>query len=148
MNGSRVELTRGGDVATTRQATEAPIFDHDTASYIADLASKGSTVAIAAEEDPVQDFYLLQVTSDGIVELHSNVTDDYQCHYYRDRLLKGHFYIREKIHDMTFAIDNTQKAFVHAATVCPICGDLPVRKRGQKSIYKLPLKENEIIASM
>ena len=49
---------------------------------------------------------------------------------------------------MTFAIDNTQKAFVHAATVCPICGDLPVRKRGQKSIYKLPLKENEIIASM
>ena len=53
MNGSRVELTRGGDVATTRQATEASIFDHDTASYIADLASKGSTVAIAAEDDPV-----------------------------------------------------------------------------------------------
>ena len=145
-----VELTREGDVATTRQATEAPILDHDTASYIADLASKGSTVAIAAEDDPVYDFYLLQVTSDGVEELDSNVTDDYQCHYYRgDRVLKGHFYIRENIHDMTFTIDEKWKAFVHAATVCHICGDLPVRKRGRKSIYKLPLKENEeIIASM
>ena len=145
-----VELTREGDVATTRQATEAPILDHDTASYIADLASKGSTVAIAAEDDPVYDFYLLQVTSDGVEELDSNVTDDYQCHYYRgDRVLKGHFYIRENIHDMTFTIDEKRKAFVHAATVRHICGDLPVRKRGRKSIYKLPLKENEeIIASM
>ena len=34
-------------------------------------------------------------------------------------------------------------------TVRHICGDLPVRKRERKSIYKLPLKENEeIIASM
>ncbi|XP_022801267.1 uncharacterized protein LOC111338965 [Stylophora pistillata] len=145
-----VELAREGDLATTRQATEAPILDHDTASYIADLASKGSTVAIAAEDDPVYDFYLLQVTSDGVEELDSNVTDDYQCHYYRgDRVLKGHFYIRENIHDMTFTIDEKRKAFVHAATVRHICGDLPVRKRGRKSIYKLPLKENEeIIASM
>ena len=39
--------------------------------------------------------------------------------------------------------------FVHAATVRHICGDLPVRKSGRKSIYKLSLKENEeIIASM
>ena len=39
--------------------------------------------------------------------------------------------------------------FVHAATVRHICSDLPVRKSGRKSIYKLPLKENEeIIASM
>ena len=144
-----VELTREGDVATTRQATEAPILDHDTASYIADLASKGSTVAIAAEDDPVYDFYLLQVTSDGVEELDSNVTDDYQCHYYRgDRVLKGHFYIRENIHDMTFTIDEKRKAFVHAATVRHICGDLPVRKRGRKSIYKLPLKENEEIIAL
>ena len=90
-----VGLPREGDVATTPQATEAPIWDHDTASYIADLANKGSTVAIAAENDPVWDFYLLQVISDRVEELDSNVTDDYQCHYYRgDRVLKGHFYIR------------------------------------------------------
>lgn len=62
-----VELTGEGDVAT-----EAPILDHDTASYIADLDSKGSTVAIAAEVDPVCDFYLLQVTSDIIEELDSH----------------------------------------------------------------------------
>ena len=82
-------------MATTQQATEAPILYHNTASYIADLASKGSTVAIAAEDDSVYDFYLLEVTSDGVEELDSNVTDDYQCHHYRgNRVLKGHFYIR------------------------------------------------------
>lgn len=51
----QVELARGGDVATTKQAGEAPVLDQDTASYIADLANKDSTVAIAAEEDPVYD---------------------------------------------------------------------------------------------
>ena len=45
-------------------------------------------------------------------------------------------------------IDEKRKAFVHAATVRHICGDLPVRKRGRKSIYKLPLKENEEIIAL
>ena len=124
-----VELTWEGNVATTRQATEAPILDHDTASYIANLASKGSIVAIAAEDNPVYNLYLLQVTSHGVDKLDSDVTDDYQCHYYRgDRVLKGRFYIRENIPDMTFTIDGKGKAFVHAVTVRHICGDLPVRK--------------------
>ena len=39
--------------ATTRQDTEIPVLDQDTASHIADLAVKGSTVAIAAVNDPV-----------------------------------------------------------------------------------------------
>lgn len=146
----QVELASEGDVATTRQAGEAPVLDQDTASYIADLANKDSTVATAAEEDPVYDFYLLKVTSDGVEELDSDVTDDYQCQYQQgDRVLKGHFFIRENIHDMTITIDLKRTAIVYAGTVRHICGELPVRKRGRKFIYKLPLRENEeIIASM
>lgn len=71
-----VELAREGDVATTREATEAPILDLDTASCIADLVNKGSTVAIAAEDDPVYDFYLFQITSSGVEELENDLTDD------------------------------------------------------------------------
>ena len=130
----QVELAKEGAVTTTRKVAEAPVLDQDTASYLADLTNKDSTVAIAAEEDPVYDLYLLKVTSDGVEELDSDVTDDYQCHYQQEnRVLKCHFFIRENIHD----------------TVRHICGELPVRKRGRKFIYKLPLRENEeIIASM
>ena len=144
-----MELAREGDVATTRQAGEAPVLDQDTASYIADLANKDSTVAIVAE-DPVYDLYLLKVTSDGVEELDSDVTDDYQCHYQQgDRVLKGHFFIRENIHDTTFTIDLKRTAIVYAGTVRHICGELPVRKRRRKFIYKVPSRENEeIIASM
>lgn len=53
-----MEICRDGSVATTRQATEEPILDYDTASHIADLAVKGSTVAIAADDNLMYDFYL------------------------------------------------------------------------------------------
>lgn len=46
-------------------------------AHIADLAAKGSTVAIAAFEDPAYDFYLLKVTSNGKKELQEPTTDDY-----------------------------------------------------------------------
>ena len=146
----QVELAREGDVATTRQAAETPVLDQDTASYIADLANKSSTVAIAAEDDPVYDFYLLKIISEGVEELDSDMTDDYQCHYQQgDRVLRGHFYLRENIHNMTFTIDEKHTAIVYAATVRHICGELPVKKRGRKFIYKQPLRENEeIIASL
>lgn len=43
----------------------------------------------------------------------------------------------------------TQIAMVYAATVRHICGDLPVKRRARKPVYKLPLLENEeIIASL
>jgi len=144
-----VDISRDGSVATTRQATEAPIVDHDTASHIADLVEKGSTVAIAADEDPMYDFYLLKVTSDGVEELESDFTDDYDNSALRgERVLKGNFYLRDNIHDMTFTLDEKRTAMVYAATVRHICGELPTKKQRRKTIYKLPLKENEeIIAS-
>jgi len=60
-----INIARDGSVATTRQNREENALDHDTAVHIADLATKESTVAIAADDDPVYDFYLLKVTSDG-----------------------------------------------------------------------------------
>lgn len=144
-----VVICRDGAVATTRQATEAPILDHDTASHIADLAEKGSTVAIAADDDPMYDFYLLKVTSDGVEELDSDFTDDYDNVALRgEQVLKGNFYLRENIHDMTFTLDEKRTAVVYAATVRHICGELQTKKQRRKTIYKLPVKENEeIIAS-
>ena len=72
-----VSIGRDGSVATLRQAAEIPILDHDTAAHIADLAVMGSTVAIAADDDPMYDFFLLKVTSEGVEELDSNYTYDY-----------------------------------------------------------------------
>ncbi|XP_022780703.1 vicilin-like seed storage protein At2g18540 [Stylophora pistillata] len=145
-----INILRDGSVATTRQANEEPILDHDTAVHLAELAVKGSTVAIAADEDPMYDFYLLQVTSDGVEELASDFTDDYHCTALKgQKVLKGHFYLRENIHDMTFTLDVKRIAMVYAATVRHICGDLPVKRRARKPVYKLPLLENEeIIASL
>lgn len=145
-----VSICRDGSVAATRQATETSILDHDTAGHIADLAVKGSTVAIAADDDPMYDFFLLKVTSEGVKELDSDYTDDYNFTALKgQQVLKGNFYLRDNIHDMTFTLDEKRTAVVYAATVRHICRELPGKKKGRKTIYKLPLKENEeIIASL
>ena len=70
-NWKEVTICRDGSVATTKQAAEQPILDRDAASHIADLAAKGSTVAIAAADDPMYDFYLFKVTSEGVEKLES-----------------------------------------------------------------------------
>ena len=83
-------------------------------------------------------------------ELDDNYTDDYEFTALRGtQALKGHFYLRDNIHDMTFTLDENRTAVVYASTVRQICGDIPRKKKGRKYIYKLPLKENEeLIASL
>ena len=92
----------------------------------------------------------MNVTSDGVEQLSENFTDDYQCHYYQgSEILKGHFYLRDNIHDMTYTLDKKKVAAVFAATVRHICSNLAVKKRNKKSIYKLSLMQHEkIIASL
>ena len=125
-----VEIKRETSTATTRQSTATSTLDNDTTSHMADLAAKGSTVAIAAFEDPVYDFYLLKVTSDGVIELEKPITDDYSCHYpIGSSVLKGHFYLRENLQDMTYTLDNKREAIVCAGTVRAICTDLSVKKK-------------------
>ena len=148
-NWKEVTICRDGSVATTRQAVQEPILDRDTASPIADLVSKGSTVAVAADDDPMYDFYLLKVTSKGIEELESDYIDDYQSTALRgEEVIKGNYYLSDNIHHMTFTLDVKRTAVVYVATDCHICGELPAKKKGRKTILKLPLKEHEIIASL
>ena len=143
-----INVRRDGSVATTRQATEESMINVDTASCMADLAIKGSIVAIAAADDQMYDFYLLKVTSEEAEELDLDFTDDYAFTALRGtRVLKGFFYLRDNIHDMTFTLDKTCTGVVYASTVREICGELPSKKRGRKLIYKLPLKDNEAILS-
>ena len=144
-----VVLDREPDGATTRQDAEQSALNHDSASHIADLGTKGSTVAIAAD-DTMYDFYLLRVSSDGVEELDETIIDDYGSQYYAGhQVLRGHFYLRENIHDMTFSLDTTRMAIVYAATVRHICGDLKQKGKKKKPIYKLSLEQNEdIIASL
>ena len=70
---------------------------------IADLVQEGSTVAIAADHDPSYDFYLLKVTNRET--LNKPATDDYGSEYPpRTKIIRGHFYVRENILDMTFKL--------------------------------------------
>lgn len=118
----KVEIKREASPAITRQSTATSALDNDTSSYIADLAARGSTVAIAAFEDPAYDFFLLKVTSDDVEELEKPLTDDYHCHYPSgSAVLKGHFFLRENLQDMTYTIDAKRVAMVYAGTVCAIC---------------------------
>ena len=143
-----VQLERESSAATTRQTvetTEAGLLD--TAVRIADLATKGSVVAIAAADDPDYEYYLLKVTSDGVIELESAVTDDYGCSFERgSAVLKGNFFIRDNLIDMTYKVDKNKSAFVLVGTVRHVCGEL---KRKRKGIFQIPLEVNEeIIASL
>ena len=55
---------------------------------------KGYHCTIAADDDPMYDFYLLKLTSEGVEELDENYTDDYEFTALRGtRGLKGHFYL-------------------------------------------------------
>lgn len=83
----------------------------------------------------------------GLVELDEPTTDDYGCTFPRGSLgLKGFFFVRDNIIDMTYKIDKNKTAFVLAGTVRHVCGELQKRR---KNIYKVPLTVNEeIIASL
>ena len=114
-----VRLERESSVATTRQAaeeTEATLGG--TAVRIADLAAKGSIVAIAAADDPDFDYYLLKVTGNGVKELGEATTDDYGCTFPRGSAgLRGNFFIRDNMIDMTYKLNEKKSAFALAATV-------------------------------
>jgi len=114
---------------------------------IADLAMKGSIVAIAAGDDPDFEYYLLKVTSDGVTELQEAFTDDYGLSFPLGSVgLEGNFFHRENIIDMTYKLDERKTAFVFSATVRHIFGEL---KKKRNNIFQVPLIVNEeIIASL
>ena len=145
-----LNIERERSSAITRNAEENAQVTTDTAVKIADLSEEGSVVAVAADADSSYDYYLLKVTSDGVVELLEDVTDDYGSVYTTGQeVLKGNFFLRDNLIDMTYRLEECKVAIVHAATVRHICCDLHVVKRGRKSVFRVPVDlSEEILASM
>ena len=128
---------------------EAVVTARDTSIRLADLAGKDSIVAVAAEDDPSYDYYLLKITSDGVEELTAPFTDDYGLTFGPGfHILKGHFLIRENLIDMSYKLDDKRLAAVHAATVRHICGEL-AKTKGRRPVFKISIAQNEeIMASL
>ena len=86
----------------------------------------------------------------NIKDLENYFIDDYGFTALKGELvLKGHFYLRVNLHDMTVALNEEKVAVIYAAAVRHICCELENRRRGRKIIYRLPLTENEeIIVSL
>ena len=73
---------------------------------LADLASVGTIVTVAAHLDPNYDYYLLQVTTNEAILLQEEQVDDYGCPMPAgSRVLKGHFFSCENSIDMTCRLD-------------------------------------------
>lgn len=131
-----IMLHREASAATTRAQREIPMAEH-VHLHVADLVGKDSIIAIAADEDDSYDNYLLKVTSEGPVEL-GDVTDDYGCAFTAgSSVLKGHFFLRDNLIDMTYKLDQKKVAFVFPGTVRYICSELIERGRGRKKVYQV-----------
>ena len=78
------------------------------------------------------------------------MTDDYSWQYPSgSAVLKGHFFLRENLQDMTYTLDTKRLAVVYAGTVHAICTDLSVKKKNRnKPIYKLSMQQHEEIIGL
>ena len=144
-----IMLQREASAATTRAQSETPLAE-PVHLHVADLVGKDSIIAIAADEDDSYDYYLLKVTSEGPVELGEDVTDDYGCAFTAgSSVLKGHFFLRDNLIDMTYKLDEKKVAFVFPGTVRYVCSELIERGRGRKKVYQVAWDVHEdIIASL
>ena len=147
-NWKEIMLSREPSNATTRTTEDAGTIEHSV--QLADLATKDSVVAVAAEDDSHYDYYLLKVTSSGIISLKENFEDTYGGSYLKGQtVLLGNFFLRENIIDRTYKVDD-KVAGVFPGTVRYICGPLvPMRKKGPRPTFQVPLDEHEqILASL
>ena len=62
-----IKLSREPSGTKTRAAEDATTNEQSV--QLADLATKDSIVAVAAEDDSHYDYYFLKVTSDGVIRL-------------------------------------------------------------------------------
>ena len=53
-------------------------------------------------------------------------------------ILKGHFFLRDNLIDMTYKLDQKKVALVFPGTVRYVCSELIERGRGRKKFIKLP----------
>lgn len=142
-------LQREASAATTRAQRETPVAE-PVHLHVADLVGKDSIIAIAADEDDSYDYYLLKVTSEGPVVLREDVTDDYGCAFPAgSSVLKGHFFVRDNLIDMTYKLDQKKVTVVFPGTVRYVCSELIERGRGRKKVFQVAWDVHEdIIASL
>ncbi|PFX26968.1 PiggyBac transposable element-derived protein 5 [Stylophora pistillata] len=147
-NWKEIVLSREPSGVMTRTTEDASTIEHSV--QVADLATKESTVAVAAEDDSHYDYYLLKVTSNGVISLQENFEDPYSGSIYSkgEAVLLGNFFLRENIIDRTYKLDD-KVAGVFPGTVRYICGPLVSKRRRARPIYQVPLDEHEqILASL
>ena len=136
-------LSREPSGAITRATEDASTMEQ--AVQLADLVTKDSVVAVAAEDDSHYDYYLLKITSNGVVSLEENFEDPYGNIYSKGQaVLLGNFFLRENIIDQTYKLDD-KVAGVFPGTVRYICGPLVSRRKRGRPIYQVPLNEHEQI---
>ena len=116
-----------------------PLPDVNCTEMIAEMARTDSVVALAAVCDPNYDCYLLKVTSDGIQNLENIETDNYGTTMPSgSKVLRGHFFVRENLLDMTYKLETSKSVIVHIRTVRCICFDLEmIKKKTLKQFTKL-----------
>ena len=113
-----IVLQRETFAANTRAQSEHPVAE-PVHLHVADLFTKDSIIAIAAEEDNSFDYYLLKITSDGHVVLKDHVTQDYGCALPAGNTVrKGHFFLRDNLIAITYKLDDKKVAVVFPGTVC------------------------------
>ena len=132
-----------------KETRSEPLPDVNPTEMIAEMATTDSVVALAAEADPNYDYYLLKVTSDGIQNLKNIETDNYGTTMAAgSKVLRGCFFVRENLLDMTYKLQTSKSAIVHTRTIRCICFDLAmIKKKGKssKTIYKVSLQQHEEI---
>ena len=133
-------ILTAGDPAVTRQNKDTA--NQDCVNGLTDLVEAGSTVAIAAADDALYDYYLLKVSSPGAIILPVDIIDDYGAAYQKGAFVpEGKFLLRDNI-DMTYKLDSKQ-AIVYANTVRAVCGELTVIKKRRKELFKLSLAQHK-----
>ena len=147
-NWKEIVLSREPSGVVTRTTEDASTIEHSV--QVADLTTKDSIVAVAAEDDSHYDYYLLKVTSSRVISLQENFEDPYSGSIYskEQAVFLGNFFLRENIIDRTYKIDD-KMAGVFPGTVRYICGPLVPKRRRGRPIYQVPLDEHEqILASI
>ena len=139
-----VKLAREPSGSTTRAAEDVTTTEQSV--QLADLATKDSIVAVAAEDDSHYDYYLLKITSDGVTKLKDNFKDPYgniKLFKKGQFVLQGKFFLRENLIDQTYKLDE-KVAAVLPGTVRYICGALQSKGK-RRQIFQVPLNEHEQI---
>lgn len=137
-----VKLER--EAVTRSQADQTPEAQ-PVHPHVADLVSKDSIIAVAAEEDDSYDYYLLKVTTDGVVVLTRGETDNYDSLFQAaNAVVKGNFFLRHHLIVTTFKLDVKKTAIVYPGTVRYVCSGT-----GHNKVYQVPMDVHEdIIASL